>query len=275
MFVVLRDHAGGTDRQAHAARMRHAFDDMVAVGRRVGGAEAAVRVAQAFGHADFADVVQQCAHAQVVHVLFGQAQRAADQQRDDADVERMRGGAVAAAATDQADADVLVAQHAVDHGLRQRFGRTACVFWALAELVLSRAPGVGRFCVAALAALQRLALCGQLGAALCGRLFGQLGRAGRGGRRRWANDIGRGGCNGCAGPRFGRQPRGRFFGRQVALLRRPTHLLQAQTTQRAELFLRRQLEAGQRKGMRQPTTFEVDEHADANFFDGDQAGHGR
>ena len=82
-------------------------------------------VAHAVGQVELADVVQQRADAQVEHVGLGQAEGAAHQQRDHRDVERVRGGLVAGRLGQQADAQVLLAEHLVDQRLRQR-ARPGC-----------------------------------------------------------------------------------------------------------------------------------------------------
>ena len=55
---------------------------------------------------------------------------------------------------------------------------------------------------------------------------------------------------------------------EVALVRAPAHALQAQRADRRDLLRRADLEVAERERVRQPASFEVDEHADAQVVDG-------
>ena len=251
MFVVLGHHLERAWRQPHALAHGEALGDVFAVGIQLVGVEAILGVAEAVGDLGLADIVHERADAHVDHVGLLHAQRATDQHRDHAHVQRVRRRAVAAAGH-EADADVVGHEHLVQDRAGQGFGGSSGILGPVADRIGRLAPGPRRLGVLALAALRGRALGHQLQLALLrGRGFGHARRqvgAGRGG----------GGCG----------------LRQVALLGHPAQLLQAQPAQGRDLVRRRDAKTRQRKRMRQPAAFQVDEHADAQLFDGNGAEHG-
>jgi hypothetical protein len=109
-------------------------------------------------------------HPQVQQLVTLHAQGAADEERNDARVERVRRGAVTPAGHD-ADADLVRAEHLVEHGLRQRGRGAAGLLGLCAHGVGRLAPGLGGFGMLALAALRSFALGAELRAALQLDLF--------------------------------------------------------------------------------------------------------
>ena len=162
VLVVLADHCHRAGREAHATRLHEAHLDVLLVGAQLVGREVLLAVAQARRHLELADVVQHCADAEVLHLLVAEAEAAAHQQRDDADVHRVHRRLVAGALDEHADAQVLLAHHLVDDRARQRLGLVARLL-RLAGNEVERVPaGVRRLAVLARAALFGVALAREL-----------------------------------------------------------------------------------------------------------------
>ena len=263
VFVVLGDDERRARRQGHAAGVGDAVADVLLVEARFRGREVLLAVAHAVGQFELADVVHQRAHAQVEHVGLGQAERAPHQQRDDRDVQRVCRGLVAGRFGQQADAQVLGAEHLVD----QRPGQRGGVLGGLLRLArhqvgreLAFARSLGEL---TLAQLQ----CGALASELLA-VFGALGSLGRQRDRRRSVIAGGGG-----------RRRGHVGGRGLALFGVPAHLLEAERADRGDLLVRRNAELAQRERMRHPAEVQVNEHAhaqrgDVDLFQGGGGSHG-
>ena len=228
--------------------------------------------------------MQHRADAEVLHLLGAEAEAATHQQRDDADVHRMRRCLVAGVLDQHPDAELVIAEHLVDQGLAQRLGLRPG-FARPAGDELDRLPaGARRLAVLALAHLLRFALrveavaprgarplCGRsrrLGAAVEGAGPGRVGR----------RHVGLGCRRGVGAPRIVR--RGSRLGRRalqglglercrVALQRAPAHALQAERADRRDLRRRGDAKAAEGKRMRHPADVEMHEHPDAKRLDVD------
>ena len=162
VLVVLADHRHRAGRQAHAPRLHQAHLDVLLVDAHLVGREVVLAVAQARRQLELADVVQHRADAEVLHLLVAEAEAAAHQQRDDADVHRVHRRLVAGALGEHADAQVLLADHLVDDRARQRLGLLARLLRLAGNEVERVAAGARGLAVLARAALLGVALAREL-----------------------------------------------------------------------------------------------------------------
>ncbi len=293
VLVVLRDHRGGARAQAHPLGVHQAMRHVLLVVLLLGRREGLFAMPHAQRHLDLADVVQHRADAEVEHVGFAEAERAAHQQRDQRDVDRVHRLLVAGRLGQQPDAEVLLAEHLLGERLGERLGLVARIVGLRQHEVADLLAGLRRFGELALAAALRGALGGQRFAALLGR-FGAgarlLARCGHVDSTRRRVRSAATGVTTAGGGRtlarvlapptgsLARAVDGARIARAaveeavVALLRIPAHPLESERADRFDLLRRRDLEAVERKRVRDPAEIEVDEHADAQCMHVDQVG---
>ena len=262
---------------------------MLLVDAHLARREVVFAMAQPLRQVALADVVQHRADAQVLHLLGREAEAAAHQQGDDADVHGVHRRLVAGALGEDADAELARVDHLVDQGAGQLLGLRL----GLARLAgdhLDRLPAQARgLAVLPLADLLRLALRLQSAAMradrpIVGRRLGCAELVGRGvavglfvvgglagvGRGVGVGVVG----GGTAGARQCRRRLAAVEQRQVAVLRAPAHPGEAERADRRHLRRRRDAKAAERKRVRHPAHVEMHEHADAQRLDVDLGGKG-
>ncbi len=244
---MLRDDQLRIGRQAHAAAQDQPLGDVVAVQRGLAGVEVLAREAHAIGQRDLADVVHQRADAQLHQYGGRYRQLAAQHQRDDGDVERVRGVAIAVHLAQHAQAGLALDQHLVQQGARKLL-RIGVGLRRIGHHLVVGAPqvatGLGEL---ALAALGDLHLRAEREPGELASIQG-LGRLFLGGRL-------------AVLPAGDRGLDVRLL--DVAALRAPRQASETQRADRLDLLGGGQLEARQRERMRHPADVQMNEHADA------------